>query len=194
MPLLPAGRALARLLDDMHVEQHWIAGHHVNWQTGDPDGLAVPIEGHHTHCSAFVAAVATKLGVEILRPPGHSQILLANAQCEWLGSEGLQRGWQSVATPLEAQKLANRGALVVACHVDPDAKLPGHIAIVRPAALSRRRIESEGPQITQAGIENLRSAPLAEGFRQHPHAWARRAIQFYSHVTQLPDQPGKRSR
>jgi len=180
-PVLPAGVRLAQLLDSMQVESHWIAGHHVNWRTGDPDGRPVPLEGHHSHCSAFVAAVAAKLGVEILHPPEHTQVLLANAQCEWLGNEGRRVGWEAVATPREAQQLANRGMLVVACHIDPDPTLPGHIAIVRPQALTHRRIEQEGPQVTQAGIENFRSASLAEGFRDHPGAWAHRAIQFYAH-------------
>ena len=180
-PVLPAGVRLAKLLDSMHVESHWIAGHHVNWHTGDPDGRPVPLEGHHSHCSAFVAAVAEKLGVEILRPPEHTQVLLANAQCEWLENEGRRIGWEKVATALEAQRNANRGMLVVACHVDPDPMLPGHIAIVRPDALTRRRIETEGPQVTQAGVENFRSTTLAEGLRYHPGAWANRAIVFYAH-------------
>lgn len=180
-PVLPAGVRLAKLLDSMHVESHWIAGHHVNWRTGNPDGRPVPLEGYHSHCSAFVAAVAAKLGVEILRPPEHTQVLLANAQCEWLENQGRRIGWEAVATPLEAQQLANRGMLVVACTVNPDPTESGHIAIVRPQALTHSRIEREGPQVTQAGIENFRSTSLAEGFRDHPGAWANRAIRFYAH-------------
>jgi hypothetical protein len=179
--VFPAGVRLAKLLDSMHVESHWIAGHHVNWRTGDPDGRPVPPEGHHSHCSAFVAAVAAKLGVEILHPPEHTQVLLANAQCQWLEGEGRQVEWEAVATPLEAQQEANRGMLVVACYVDPDPMLPGHIAIVRPQALTHRRIERDGPQVAQAGVENFRSTTLAEGFRHHPGAWANRAILFYAH-------------
>jgi hypothetical protein len=79
--------------------------------------------------------------------------------------------------------------LTVACYVNPDAWLPGHIAVVRPEALTRRRIESEGPQVTQAGIENLRSASLAEGFRHHPRAWAQRAVRFYAHPDADPRAP-----
>ncbi len=181
-PVLPGGLRLAGLLDSMHVESHWIAGHHVNWRTGEADGRPVPIDGHHSHCSAFVAAVATKLGVDILRPPEHSQILLANAQCGWLQREGRQSGWEALAMPLEAQQRANRGMLVVACYGSPDPGLPGHIAIVRPEAVSRRRIESEGPQVIQAGIENFRSTSLADGFRHHPGARIRHAIRFYAHA------------
>jgi hypothetical protein len=182
VPVLPEGTRLDELLDSMDVEAHWIAGRHVNWRTGDPDGRPEPSEGHHSHCSAFVAAVATRLGVEILHPPEHSQVLLANSQCGWLENEGRKVGWEAVATPLRAQQLANHGMLVVACYLEPDPELPGHIAIVRPQALTRHRIESDGPQITQAGIENYRSTTLAEGFRHHPDAWPRRAIRFEAHA------------
>jgi hypothetical protein len=179
--ITPAGERLARELDAMQVEKHWIAGHHVNWRTGDPDGRPVPLEGKHTHCSAFAAAAASRLGVDLLRPPDHNQVLLANAQCEWLTTVGPAVGWKPVAGPLEAQRLANRGWLVLACYVSPDPELPGHIAIVRPAALTRQHIDSQGPQITQAGVKNYRSASLAEGFRHHPDAWRERAVKFYGH-------------
>jgi len=177
----PQGARLAALLDSMHVESHWIAGHHVHWRTGEPDGHALAPIGQHSHCSAFVAAVSLKLGVEMLHPPEHTQVLLANAQCAWLRGEGRRSGWEPVETPVEAQRLANAGRLVVACYVNPDPELPGHVAIVRPEALSRHRIESEGPQVTQAGVENFRSTSLAEGFRHHPGAWAKRAVRFYAH-------------
>jgi hypothetical protein len=185
----PTGSRLAKLLDDMHVESHWLAGGHVNWRTGEPDGRSVPPVGHHSHCSAFVAAVAAQLGVEILHPPDHPQVLLADAQCAWLADEGLRAGWRPLESPLEAQRDANRGTLVVACYAGSDPELPGHIAVVRPEALSRRRIESEGPQVTQAGIENQRSTSLAEGFRHHPLAWARRAVRFYAHDTSVSGLP-----
>lgn len=181
-PVLPAGARLGELLDSMHVESHWIAGRHVSWRTGDPDGRPVLPEGYHSHCSAFVAAVAAKVGVEILHPPEHSQVLLANAQCEWLEDEGRKVGWEAISTPLRAQQLANRGMLVAACYVDPDPLLPGHIAIVRPQAVSHQRIESEGPQVIQAGVENFRSTSLAEGFRHHPRAWAGRDVRFHAHA------------
>jgi hypothetical protein len=179
--ITPAGARLAGVLDAMQVEKHWLAGHHVNWRTGDPDGRPVPLEGLHTHCSAFAAAAASRLGVELLHPPEHNQVLLANAQCEWLTTAGRAVGWQPVADPLEAQRRANAGWLVLACYTSPDPALPGHIAIVRPAALSRRHIEAQGPQITQAGVRNYRSASLAEGFQHHPDAWRERAVKFYAH-------------
>jgi len=189
LPVLPEGAQLARLLESMHVESHWIAGHHVDWRTGNPDGGPEPREGSHSHCSAFVAAVAAKLGVEVLHPPEHSQVFLADAQCAWLDDEGARVGWRTVASPLEAQELANRGALVVACFATADVELPGHIAVIRPDAVCRSRIETEGPQVIQAGVENYASTTLANGFRHHPRAWAHgRAVRFYAHEP-VPEAP-----
>jgi len=182
LPILSEGARLAQLLDSMHVESHWIAGRHVDWRTGEPDGRPEPREGSHSHCSAFVSAVAAKLDVELLHPPEHSQVFLADAQCAWLGGEGSGFGWRRVDSPLDAQQLANRGAFVVACYETSNTELPGHIAVIRPEALCRRRIETEGPQITQAGVENYPSTTLANGFRHHPRAWAHgRAVRFYAH-------------
>ena len=78
------GRRLEATLDATGVERLWPAGEHVNWETGVPDGKPERGEGRHTHCSAFVAATAKQLGVYILRPPEHGQVLLANAQYDWL--------------------------------------------------------------------------------------------------------------
>jgi hypothetical protein len=69
---------------------------HVDWQTGLPDGKTEHFEGKHTHCSAFVASAAKQLGVYILRPPEHGQILLANAQYDRLAAAGQASGWTPV--------------------------------------------------------------------------------------------------
>lgn len=114
--LSPEGQRLARQLDDMGVETKWIAGAHIDWETGVPDGRPETASGRHTHCSAFVAAAAERLGVYILRPPEHGQVLLANAQNEWLADEGARQGWRSVEGSVAAQDLANRGMLVVASY------------------------------------------------------------------------------
>src|ERR1700749_2783569 len=90
----PAGQRLAQKLDSFDVEHHWPAHLPVNWETGDPDGKPEKGTGVHTHCSAFVASAAKQLGVYILRPPEHGQVLLANAQNEWLEGEGAAQGWR----------------------------------------------------------------------------------------------------
>ena len=119
------GRRLATFLDSMDVEHHWPAGVHVHWETGDPDGRPEKTEGKHTHCSAFVAAAAKRLNVYILRPPEHLQVLLANAQYDWLPDEGQRRGWSEVVGAEVAQQHANHGAFCLprcartnlSCHV-----------------------------------------------------------------------------
>ena len=75
--ITPAGEMLARVLDSMDVERHWLADQTIHWRTGTPDR-----RGHQsaTHCSAFVAAACDRMGVYILRPPDHSQTLLASAE------------------------------------------------------------------------------------------------------------------
>ena len=175
------GERLARVLDQSRVEELWPAGVHVSWETGVPDGKPERTEGKHTHCSAYVAATAKKLGVYILRPPAHGQILLANAQYDWLADEGRARGWTEARGGEQAQELANRGYLVVATYHNHHDNKPGHIAIVRPSNKSAREISAEGPQITQAGGTNYISATLKQGFAGHPAAWSRKEVRYFAH-------------
>jgi hypothetical protein len=110
---------------------------------------------------------------------------LANAQYDWLpGDAGRKAGWRPVSSPLDAQQAANRGELVVAVFKNPDATQSGHIAVVRPSDKTAAEIETKGPQITQAGFNNYRSADLASGFDHHPGAWApggKGGVKFYAH-------------
>jgi hypothetical protein len=177
----PKARRLASVLDRMGVETKWIAGAHVDWETGLPDDVAERLPGRHTHCSAFVASVAKKLGVYILRPPQHGQVLLANAQNEWLASEGRAQGWRPLSGPLDAQGAANQGLLVVASYHNHYDDKPGHIAIVRPGNKSPGEIAAEGPDVIQAGTVNSASISLRAGFAGHAHAWSDNEIDYYSH-------------
>ena len=177
-----AGQRLTRQLDGMGVETKWIAGAHVDWETGLPDGRPETAPGRHTHCSAFVAAVAKKLGVYILRPPEHGQILLANAQNEWLAEDGAQQGWRHIDGPAAAQDLANRGMLVVASYHNHRDDKPGHIAIVRPSVKTAQEIEADGPTVIQAGTTNSAEISLRLGFAGHPHAWTDHEVDYYAHA------------
>jgi len=179
--LTPEGARLSKFLDQTRVEELWPAGVHVTWETGVPDGKPERSVGKHTHCSAFVASVAKKLGVYILRPPEHGQILLANAQYDWLLEEGEQHGWNRIAGGEQAQEYANNGYLVVATYHNHHDDKPGHIAIVRPSTKSRSEIASEGPQITQAGGTNYLSTTLRQGFAGHPNALSRHEVKYYAH-------------
>jgi hypothetical protein len=170
---------VAQVLDSMKVEAHWLPGDPVDWRTGEYDSTARPLKGH---CSAFVAAVCAAFHIYILRPPDHSEWLLANAQCEWLRDEGATQGWTLLADGATAQRLANEGNIVIACYKNPDRDDAGHIAIVRPSAKDRRRVASEGPDIIQAGARNYARTSAKNGFRLHSRAWKESKILYYSHA------------
>jgi hypothetical protein len=202
MDVTPAGTALDSTLDGMDVEALWLAGEYVDWRTG----IALPepppaSEGYEddTHCSAYAAAAALKLGVPLLHP-GTTPVLveekhLANAQAEWLA--GLPDGWQTVSGPVEAQSLANQGYFVVISYFNPNVSATGvaesgHIQVVRAqGGLSDAWLESEGPQITQAGVVNYRSATAALGFSSgygssySPYPWPDN-VRYFAHRTILP--------
>lgn len=91
-PIRVGGERLRVFLDGSHVETRWIAGYHVIWQTGQRNGPPQGDPAHHTHCSAYAAAVALDLDIYLLRPPHHGQERLANAQVEWLGGSGNYSG------------------------------------------------------------------------------------------------------
>jgi hypothetical protein len=182
LPVFKQGKALENMLDSMRVEELWLAGHHVDWKTGLPDGRPYLRKGAHTHCSAFVAAVAYRLGIYILRPPQHSQIHLANAQVDWLQTGGSSKGWRDVESGQEAQKLANEGFLVVAAYRTRSPEKSGHIVVVRPSSKSREKLREEGPQIIQASTYNFRSANLRRGFKYHRGAFERNRIRFFAHA------------
>ena len=183
-PISPQGRRLEAILDSMNVESLWLAHEHVNWETGEPDkdaDYAGP--GRSTHCSAFAAAVGKKLGVYLLRPPEHGQILLANAQADWFRAPGgKEKGWRELRTPHDAQLLANEGNLVVVVYESPDPHRPGHVAIVRPAHRLERLLDQNGPEITQAGQKNYLKTSTKVGFQAHPGAWPD-GVRYYAHAT-----------
>jgi hypothetical protein len=181
--ITPKAQHIIEQLDQMGVESKWIAGAHIDWRTGLPDGRPITWEGRHTHCSAFVASAAEKLGVHILRPPEHGQELLANAQNEWLASSDARReGWRPVEGWVEAQTLANQGSLVVASYHNHHDDKPGHIAIVLPGDKSKSALEAEGPNVIEAGTVNSASISLKAGFAGHPHAWVDQEIDLYAHA------------
>jgi hypothetical protein len=180
--IAPAGHRLAEVLDGANVESLWLANEHVNWETGEPDrGSDYEGPGKHTHCSAFAASMARRLGVYLLRPPDHGQLLLANAQAQWLRSEEAKnKGWRSVNDAREAQARANRGSLVVVVFANPDEHEPGHVAIVRPSEKSMDALELDGPQIIQAGQHNHASTVVRIGFANHPGAFPD-GVRYYAH-------------
>ncbi len=196
------GARLLAFLDGLSVESEWLAGHRIVWQTGQqngPDGVGPE---DHTHCSAFVAAVALYLDIYVLRPPHHSQELLSNAQVEWLesttfpGPTAAASGWSSLGNTSDAGNLnaavsaANEGKLVIAGYRQPDVdgvKKSGHVVIVRPQSPSFSL--EKGPQVTMAGTRNWREVTMRAAFDSHPHAWPD-GIALFLHTTDLEQQFG----
>jgi hypothetical protein len=181
-PITPEGRALSAFLDSLRVEELWQASRRVNWLTGEPKTGILNDGKPHTHCSAFVAAAAYKLNIYILRPPDHSETLLANAQFDWLGQAGKAQGWLELESGLKAQGFANQGFFVVAVYKSRKIDASGHIAIIRPENKTEELILKQGPQLIQAGMKNHRSTSLHEGFKQHPLAFKPGKIRFFAHA------------
>jgi hypothetical protein len=184
-PINADGQRLAAFLDGTRVDHLWLAGRHVDWRTGETDRPEPGGPEAKTHCSAFVAAVADRLGVYVLRPPEHPQSLLANAQMGWLAQQGRSYGWQSIGDAATAQRLANTGMLVLAAFANPDPHRPGHIAVIRPSLKTAAELIADGPQETQAGETNAISTNVASGFRHHRGAWqpgGSGSLRFYGHA------------
>lgn len=182
-PVTEAGARLAVYLDSTGVDRLWLPGFKVNWETGAAIS-AWDDDKPHTHCSAFVASIAKRLGVYVLRPPDHSAVLLANAQMGWLRSpEAVADGWRPLPDATAAQTRANLGELVLAAFENPDPHRPGHIAIVRPSDIDSAALSAEGPLVIQAGGHNAFSEPLARGFANHRGAWIAGggSVRFFAH-------------
>jgi hypothetical protein len=195
------GERLRVFIDGTHVETRWIANYHIVWQTGQRNGPAEGGPAHHTHCSAYVAAVALYLDIYILRPPNHPELRLANAQVTWLGGgnesgpTASESGWRALGVSgddgiLDAAIIAaNAGKLVVAGYFQPPTVQPdgtsvqgaGHIVVVRPQASFP---SDEGPQVVTAGVQNFKSASMQFAFGDHPLAWPNN-IQIFVHDTAL---------
>jgi len=188
-PITPAGERLTRFLDGSGVDHLWLAKSRVDWSTGEARPGEAP---KATHCSAFVGAMTVRLGMYVLRPPEHSQELLANAQLRWLRDSGAASGWRSLPDPVAAQTAANRGDLVLEAFENPNSAKPGHIAIVRPSQQSLETLQREGPRETQAGETNSFNTSTKSGFRHHPGAWVpegQGGIRYYAHAVDWAKMP-----
>jgi hypothetical protein len=176
----PDAARLVQRLDASGVDHLWLPYKHVNWETGATvdDPLAKPAA---THCSAFVASFAKQLGVYILRPPEHSDILRANAQMRWLSSDGPAAGWRPLPDAASAQASANQGNLVVAVFENVDRHKAGHIAFIRPGTPDAARLAAVGPDVTQAGAVNAIAMPARQAFSHHSGAWPDQ-IRYFEHA------------
>lgn len=176
-----SGKKLKDYYLSLNVENLWIAGHHVNWETGEPD-KPESREGIKTHCSAFVASACERVGIYILRPPEHGQVLLSNAQYDWLyGKQATKEGWGEIKENRysTAQQYANDGYIVIAAIKNKDDSKPGHIALIMPYEIDVKTLADNGPELIQAGTENSNSISLKEGFKHHLKKWPEDDIVFF---------------
>ena len=183
VPINNSGNQLQQFYLNLDVEHLWLAGHHINWETGESDNPNAT-KGIKTHCSAFVAAACKKLGVYILRPPEHSDILLANAQYDWLHTNMDNSGWRMITDDNvyeSAQNLANQGCVVAAVYKNPNSHKPGHIALVMPYELADTSLMNRGPMLIQAGNINSSAIQLKNGFKSHLTSWPTQEVLFYYH-------------
>jgi hypothetical protein len=176
------GQKLRQFYLSLNVENLWIAGHRVNWETGVADGNDDRPNKQKTHCSAFAAAACKKLGVYILNPDNKPH-LLANAQYDWLKTPAAAAlGWKNIPGENRygtAQDYANKGYIVIAVFKNPDPDRHGHAALVTPANITDEQLAESGPQLIQAGSHNYNSVPLKTGFKNHLTTWPENDIVFY---------------
>jgi len=172
-PINESGLKLKEFYLSQNVENLWIGGHHINWETGvadQPDAT----KNIKTHCSSFVASVCKQKGIYILRPPRHPQGLLASAQYEWLlTNEAKNEGWKQIKDSIyeKAQSFANKGYVVTVVYKNPDPKKPGHIGLVMPFEKSNALLQNEGPTLIQAGRINKNYISFRDGFQHHIRDW-----------------------
>jgi hypothetical protein len=180
--ITPEGNKLKQFYLNEHVENLWLPGHHINWETGEPDKPEAT-KGNKTHCSAFVASVCKQLDIGMIHPP--SKTSLANAQYSWLFSEeGYSKGWRQIKDNVfeTAQRYANMGMVVVAVCKNPNPDKPGHIALIMPTEKTADALANEGPTVIQAGKINSSSVSLKQGFALHLTGWPpTNEIAFFYH-------------
>jgi hypothetical protein len=167
------GIKLRQFYLSQNVENLWLPGHHINWETGEPDNPNAT-KNIKTHCSVFVASVCKQKNIYILRPPDHSQSMLANAQFDWLFSADTNnKGWHQIKDSIyeKAQELANKGFVVIAVYKNPNRKKSGHIALVMPMEKSGDDLTMEGPSLIQAGRINCNNISLKKAFKKHISNW-----------------------
>ena len=179
----PNGKQLEQFYLNQNVENLWLAGQHVDWETGKPDD-PFATKGIKTHCSSFVASVCKQKNIYILRPPQHGTGLLASAQYDWLFSkDAAQIGWHQITDSIyfKAQSLANQGYIVTAVYKNPNPSKPGHIALVMPDEITNEAHIQQGPTLIQAGSINKSAIPFRLGFRHHIDNWdeATTTIKFF---------------
>ncbi len=124
-----------------------------------------------TYCNIFAMDFCKRMGIPLpeyldWNKDGHiDDYLNANESISWLNGSydkggvqtGAQLGWKTVNADQAAQ-YASEGKVVVAGWTNPDARQPGHMAIVRPESTAGNI------QIAQAGGTNFEKGAVTKGF------------------------------
>ncbi len=176
------GEKLKAFYLGLNVENHWLAGQHINWETGATDNTD-DTKNIKTHSGSFVAAACKKLNIYLIRPPEHSAELLCNAQSDWLQTSAASaQAWRHIQGGdryAGAQDLANKGFVVLAAVASTDPHKPGHIALVMPAVISTKDLTDQGPQVIMAGPKNYSTVSLKAGFKGFVNKWPETQVEFY---------------
>ena len=181
----PAGEKLLQFYRSLNVENLWLKGIHVNWETGEPDNPEAT-KNVKTHCSSFAAAACKKLNIYLLRPPEHKVTLLANAQYDWLSTnEAWQQGWRTIISTdyKQIQLFANQGHVVVIVWKNTEHNKPGHIALVNPNEIEENTLSERTLLMIQAGGTNSSCIPLKKAFKNHIHKWTESNVAFYYNLS-----------
>jgi hypothetical protein len=158
---------LAKFYDSFDVENEWQQNRYISWKSGREIKEKNENNSYKTHCSAFVSAVSSRLGIPLLRPPQVSTEGLANKQFDWLENNGIDNLWIKLKSPLDAQETANCGYFVIAVYKNHNNSNGGHIAIVRPYQSEQninKHVSHYGPRICQAGFINSSSIDAIQVF------------------------------
>lgn len=136
-------------------------------------------DGTVTMCTVFVADATRMLHAEIPLQPNRA----ANIMCNWLekaASNPASTGWRLIASPEEAQALANQGQVVVVSQRRSGA---GHVALVRPVPQAEA-LEDGGrdPHTAQAGAVNSSSTRVSKIFDLSAGLDPKMQVIYYAHT------------
>jgi hypothetical protein len=136
-------------------------------------------DGTVTMCTVFVADATRILHAEIPLQPNRA----ANIMCSWLENASLNpasSGWRLVASPEEAQALANQGQVVVVTQRRSGA---GHVALVRPVP-ETEALQAGGhdPHTAQAGAVNSSSTRVSKVFTLNAALDPKMQVKYYAHA------------
>jgi hypothetical protein len=144
--------------DSFNVEKMWKKNSYIDWMTGLSTTEQNFNNSYKTHCSSFVASVASHLNIPFLFPSNDIGTEgLANKQYDWLEEHGKNNFWFRAETSYDAHILANHGYFVVAVYKNINDINNGHIVIIRPHKSDKKIIERNGPKVCQAGNINSSS-------------------------------------